>query len=97
MPRSLLEPYRITAGLDLRVAMSTESNTVAFRGYATVYDQWYDVGGGPEVGGWREMIVAGAARRTLNARPDVRLLIDHEGQPIARTRSGNRVAYTAPR
>lgn len=64
-----------------------EAGTVEFTGYATVYDVWYDVAGGPPYG-WREMVVAGAGRRTLNARPDVRLLVNHDGLPLARTRSG---------
>lgn len=73
------------AVMELREASAT---TREFRGFATAYDSWYDVAGGPEVGGWREMVVAGAGRRTLNARPDVRLLFNHDGMALARTRSG---------
>lgn len=72
------------AGVELR---ANTDGTVAFHGYATVYDVWYDVAGGPERGGWREMVAAGAATRTLKAKPDVRLLLNHEGLPLARTRS----------
>jgi len=67
---------------------AVDDATADFSGYATVYDVWYDVAGGPERGGWREMVAAGAATRTLNARPDVRLLVNHEGLALARTRSG---------
>ncbi len=60
---------------------------VHFTGYATTYDTWYDVAGGPERGGWREMVVAGAGKRTLKGKPDVRLLVNHDGLPLARTKS----------
>lgn len=81
-----LEPRIHAASLTIRSA--EEAGTIALDGYATVYDVWYDVAGGPKDGGWRELIAAGAARRTLNGRPDVRLLVDHKGVPLARTRSG---------
>ena len=68
-----------------------DETTVGLRGYATVYDFAYEVGGGPERGGWMETIVQGAARRTLNAKPDVRLLVNHDGVPLARTKSGTLV------
>ena len=68
---------------------SLSTGTAEFRGYATAYDQWYDVAGGPDAGGWRERITPRAARMTLNQRPDVRLLVDHSSTLIlARTKSG---------
>jgi len=68
---------------------SLDTGSAEFRGYATVYEQWYDVAGGPEAGGWRERITQRAARMTLNQRPDVRLLIDHNSTLVlARSRSG---------
>lgn len=73
------------AQLEIR---KTAADTVELRGYATVWDVPYDVGGGPSAGGWVETMSRGAANRTLNARPDVRLLVNHEGIPLARTRSG---------
>lgn len=87
MTARLLEVRQFTAAdrIELRAAAD---NTIEFRGYATVYDQWYDVAGGPEDGGWRERVAAGAGQRTLNAKPDVRLLGNHDGFPFARTRSG---------
>ena len=78
--------FPVADRIELRTSAAT--GTAEFRGYATVYDQWYDVAGGPDAGGWREMVTAGAAQRTLNAKPDVRLLINHEGEPLARTKSG---------
>lgn len=73
------------ADLELRDA---GSDTVELRGYATVWDYSYEVAGGPQMGGWTETMAAGAATRTLNAKPDVRLLVNHEGLPLARTKSG---------
>jgi HK97 family phage prohead protease len=37
---------------------------------------------------FRERIAPGAFRKTLSETPDVRLLINHEGLPLARTKSG---------
>jgi HK97 family phage prohead protease len=68
---------------------SIATGVAEFRGYATVYDQWYDVAGGPDAGGWQERIAAGAAKMTLRGRPDVRLLVDHNPTLVlARTKSG---------
>lgn len=72
----------------IEVRADAEALTVDFSGYATAYGYDYDVAGGPEAGGWVEVVEPGAARRTLNGRPDVRLLINHEGLTLARTRSG---------
>lgn len=85
-----LEHRRIAvadAAVELRAA-DTNAGTIGFSGYATVYGTWYDIAGGPEMGGWREMVEPGAGKRTLGGRPDVRLLLNHEGTPLARTRSG---------
>lgn len=51
-------------------------------GYAATFNQEYDLGP------FRERIDPSAFNRTLAAGPDVRLLVDHEGQPLARTKSG---------
>lgn len=86
MPDTNLETRRFGVRPELRAA--DEGTARDFRGVACVYDHWYDVAGGPERGGWSEMVAPGAGRRTLNASPDVRLLVNHEGLPLARTRSG---------
>lgn len=41
-----------------------------------------------DMGGWREIIKRGALRSVLATQPDVRLLLNHEGMPFARTKSG---------
>lgn len=58
-------------------------------GHAAVFNQWSRVipWGGPR-GRFRERILPGAFDRTLAASPDVKLKVDHDGLPLARTRSG---------
>jgi HK97 family phage prohead protease len=64
--------------------MRDDSTTGApiFEGYASVFNQPYDMGP------FSEQVDRRAFDRTLQMQPDVRLLIDHEGQPLARTKSG---------
>jgi hypothetical protein len=64
--------------------MRDDSTTGApiFEGYASVFNQPYDMGP------FFEQVDPSAFKRTLASGPDVRLLIDHEGQPLARTKSG---------
>jgi len=56
-------------------------------GYATTFDTAYDVAGGAPYG-WSEVIAPGAFTKTLRERDDVRFLVNHEGVPAARTKSG---------
>ncbi len=56
-------------------------------GYAATYDP-YEVHGGPTGGGWMEQLRSDAFDRTLADKPDVQLLINHTGTPLARTKSG---------
>jgi len=51
-------------------------------GYAAVFDS------PSEPLPWTEFVRRGAFSKTINDRADVRLLIDHEGVPLARTKSG---------
>lgn len=64
----------------------TDDGDPILDGYATVYEHGYDVAGGPPWG-WTETIATGAATKSVLDRHDVRLLFDHEGIPLARTRS----------
>jgi HK97 family phage prohead protease len=66
-------------GMELRAA---SNGTLTFSGYATVFDHPY------EVGSFREVFRPGSFRRTLAGDPDVCLLVNHEGLPLARTSSG---------
>lgn len=65
-------------------AADDASGRLSFHGRAIVYDQLSQ-----DLGGWRERIMPGAATRTLEANPDVRLLINHDPNLLmARTASG---------
>lgn len=57
-----------------------DGNTLT--GYAAVFDS------PSEPLPWRETVARGAFAKTLKEGADVRLLIDHEGVPLARTKSG---------
>ena len=64
-----------------------DTGYVILRGYAATYEP-YDCYGGPDAGGWVEQLRANAFDRTLQAQPDVMLLLNHTGAPLARTKSG---------
>lgn len=55
----------------------------SLRGYASVFGVEYDMG-------WYvEEVAAGACDKTLRENPDVVLLVNHEGLPLARTKAGD--------
>lgn len=60
---------------------------IQLEGYASTYEA-YDCYGGTENGGWVEQLDRRAFDTTLKTKPDVQLLINHEGLPLARTTSG---------
>ena len=64
------------------------NNTLRFSGYASVFNRGYDILGGPAGGGFTEIVTCQAFDKTLQANPDVHLLINHAGLPLARTKSG---------
>lgn len=65
-------------GLELR----DDDNGITMTGYASTFNQPYDMGW------YQETVDPGAFARTLGTKPDVRLLINHGGLPLARTTSG---------
>ena len=65
-------------GLDVREA----GDTVTLTGYASTFNQPYDMGW------YTESVDSSAFRRTLAQNPDVRLLVNHDGLPLGRTTSG---------
>lgn len=65
----------------------TKEGQVVLEGYAATYEP-YDCYGGVERGGWIETIDRRAFDKTLKENPDVQLLLNHEGLPLARTTSG---------
>lgn len=56
------------------------------QGYAAVFDVWYEVH--DMFGPYQEQVRTGAFNVTLAQGADVRLLLNHEGAPFARTKSG---------
>jgi HK97 family phage prohead protease len=75
---------RKLAKLEVR---ATPDGGAILEGYATVYNFAYDLGGGPAAGGFTEIIASGAAAKSAG-EADVRLLVNHDGIPLARTKSG---------
>ena len=70
-----------------------DSGQLVLEGYASTW-QSYDVFGGIAAGGWVETIDRRAFDMTLSANPDVQLLVNHEGWPLARTKAGRNVPGT---
>lgn len=66
------------AGLELR----EDNGILTMTGWASVTERSYDMGW------YQETIKRGAFGKTLNEKPDVQLLLNHEGLPLARTISG---------
>jgi HK97 family phage prohead protease len=59
---------------------------VGLRGYASTTEEPYPVT--DWLGEYQETICRGAFSKALQERQDVRLLVNHEGIPVARTKSG---------
>jgi len=59
-----------------------DDDAIRVTGHAAVFNQEADIGGM-----WREVIEPGAFRDAID-RDDVQFLINHDGLPLARTRSG---------
>jgi HK97 family phage prohead protease len=64
-----------------------EDGTFSIEGYASTTEVPYDVAGGAPYG-FTETIARGAFKKALAERDDVRLLVNHDGVPLARTKSG---------
>jgi len=64
-----------------------DDGSVFLHGYATVYGHPYEVMGGPPYG-WVETIMHRACDVSVTQGADVRLLVNHDGIALARTRSG---------
>lgn len=71
---------RSIAYTTLEMRAKPEGNTLV--GYAAIFDS------PSEPLPWTEFVKRGAFRKTIKDGADVRLLIDHEGVPLARSRSG---------
>lgn len=58
-----------------------DADGITLNGYASTFDDPYDMGW------YTETVASGAFKRTLGRKPDVRLLLNHDGLPLARTTS----------
>ena len=65
-----------------------DGDELVLDGYASIFESAYDVFGGPDRGGWLEIVDRKAFDVSLAKKPDVHLLVNHEGLPLARTKSG---------
>lgn len=69
-----------------------DGDTLHFTGRPSLFDTPYEMYGGPDKGGWIERVNKTAFARTLGAKPDVVLNMNHgqagTGLPMARTTSG---------
>jgi HK97 family phage prohead protease len=74
---------RFLCASQIEVRAALDSGLVPVVGYASVFNEVADIGGF-----WDEVVAPGAFSATLAAGDDVAFLIDHEGLPLARTRSG---------
>jgi len=73
-------PREIRSGIPAEIR--ADADGIKVEGYAAVFGQETDIGGM-----FREVISAGAFRDAIG-RDDVVFLINHDGLPLARTRSG---------
>lgn len=74
----------------IKPELRSDPKGLTFDGYATTYDNWYPIFGGPSAGGFNERIARGATDKSAS-EADVVFLLDHgnsgSGMPIARTRA----------
>lgn len=75
-----------------------DGDTLHFTGRPSLFDTPYEMYGGPDKGGWIERVNKKAFARTLSAKPDVVLNMNHgqagTGLPMARTTSGTLMLRT---
>lgn len=78
------ETRNFTVRTEVRAA--GEDNGLTLTGYACVTDEPYDMH--DMFGPYMEVVRGGAFAKTLAEQDDVRLLVNHDGIPLARTKSG---------
>lgn len=78
---------RMLPASQFKLTRAEGGDGITLNGYACVFDVEYDMYGGPPWG-WDESVDPGAFDKTLREKPDVQLLINHTGLPLARTKSG---------
>lgn len=96
-PETAFETRTVAAQFEMRD--DTTTGAPILEGYAATFGQPYDMGPFWEQIDRRAfdrtgVPRAGEARSASRPLPDVRLLVDHEGQPLARTKSGTLDLFT---
>lgn len=71
------------SGIEIRADDDSAKSSLHFAGHASVFDKLSE----PIFGMFQEKVSPGAFAKTLQ-ESDVRMLVNHEGVPIARTKSG---------
>lgn len=76
---------RSTTKVETREA---DDGTPSLVGYASTYDDPYDIGTPIDEGGWgwTEIIAQGAAAKSIQENDDVYLFFDHDGLPLSATK-----------
>ena len=74
-----------TRFFELRAEADIDSDDLIFTGYASVFDSPYRVADSRGV--YNEIVNPGAFSKTLDEQDDVKFLINHDGIPLARTKS----------
>lgn len=81
-----MERRNYAVNLQVRSASAGPAGTVTLDGYATITDEAFEMW--DPWGSYAEVIQAGAFTRTLNASPEVQLLLNHGGMSMAYTKAG---------
>ena len=79
-----VETRTVTTALQVRDVSGSDGFT--FSGYAALWDVPYQVN--DHMGAYTETFRKGSFSRALSNNADVRLLVDHSGVPLARSKSG---------
>lgn len=79
--QELIEARRVTPRFDV----TQTEDAVEVSAYVVVYDEPRRVGGDA---GWTEIWSPGACARSVGRSPDVRLMLNGEGEPLARSKAG---------
>lgn len=81
-----IERRNYSVKLQVRAATEGAGGAITLDGYATITDEPFEMF--DFYGPYTEVIQAGAFARTLNASPEVQLLLNHGGMSMAYTKAG---------
>ena len=78
----------MTVNQTVQISPSPNPGMIAVSGYVTDFEA-RDMYGGPEAGGWRQHIDRIVLAAAVDSNPDMALLLNSEGPPLASTRTGS--------